>query len=248
MIVIEDNLSLFLNTLEEARRQYQFAAIVAATRTAKATVPFLSGVTQRVFDRPTPFTVNAFWFRSATNANPVAEVGIKDFASKGTPAIKYLRAEIFGGTRRQKRSEKAFARTALSGNRGFWVPGPGVTLDAYGNVPGSVIRRILSDVRADGEVGYLANRTARSVKRNKRYRAERYFVPTLASGLAPGVWVERPRGSRRIMPALLFVTGVSYTRRFDFFGEGMGFARLQFPIELERAVRERWHLPKQLAR
>lgn len=242
MFTILDNIPAFLKALTEAERGVGFAKVVALTRTARATAAFLGEETGRVFDRPTPFTRNAFWWRPATPDRSAFDVGVKDFAGKGVAAAKYLRAEIFGGARRMKRSEIALGR--LGRGQGFWVPGPGIKLDAYGNVPGALLRRIISDVKADSEVGYLANRTGRSRARNRNYRAERYFVPSPSSPLHPGVWVERPRGSRKIMPALLFVGAPHYRKRFDFFGRGMKFATERFPVELAEAIREGWHLPK----
>lgn len=238
MLTVLDNVPQFLSALDKAHKAVGFARVVALTRTARASAGFLSDETRRVFDRPTRYTVEGFWWRPATADRTSFEVGVKDFGV--VTAAKFLRAQIFGGERRQKRSEVAMGR--LMGNSGFWVPGPGVKLDQHGNVPGGTIRRILSDLQVSGD----QNRTARSRRRNKRYREERYFVPHPRSGLAPGVWVERPPGSRQIAPALLFVAGARYERRFDFFGRGMGFAEARFPIELAQAMREGWHLPRAL--
>lgn len=249
MFTVVDNAEAFLKALGQAEKAVGFARTVALTRTARATAGgattggfiargFLSEEAQRVFDRPTRWTLGAFWWRPATADRSVFEVGVKDFAGKGVPASKYLRAEILGGQRRKKRSEAALTR--LMGNRSFWVPGPGVTLDAFGNVPGSTIRRILSDLQVAGD----QSRTARSRGRNARYGRERYFVPQPGSRLASGVWIERPAGSRRILPALFFVTEAGYRKRFDFFGRGMAFAVARFPIEMAQALREGWHLPR----
>ncbi len=242
MLQITDNIPAFLKALAVHENAVGFARTVALTRTARATAGFLGRETQRVFDRPTRWTVNSFWWRPATADRSVFEVGVKDFAGKGVPASRYLLAEIMGGTRRKKRSEVALGR--LSGQRDFWVPGPGIRLDAYGNVPGGTMRRILSDLQVAGD----QSRTVASRRRNARHKAERYFVPPPGSRLAPGVWVERPAGSRRIMPALLFVSSTRYRKRFDFFGRGMGFAAERFPIELAEALRQGWHLPRSAQR
>jgi hypothetical protein len=223
------------SALKRASSRVDFAKVAALTRTAQATAKFQSAETVRVFDRPVPFTVNAFFTRPATKARPIASVGIKDFSpGKGTPAAKYLRAQIEGGSRRQKRSERSIEAAGLLRGRSYWVPGSGVKLNAYGNVSGSLMVRILSDIRAQRDP--YANRTARSVKRNRNYRAERYFVPEPGSQLAAkaeGVWVRR---GASVQPALIFVSGVRYTKRFDFFGKGMQFARQWFPIEYARAL------------
>lgn len=241
MISIADNAAQFLVALEGAHKQVGFARTVALTRTARATSAHLKTVILRVFDRPVPFTQNAVTWLSTTPDKQQVDVFVRYFAGKGTPAAKYLRAQVFGGGRRQKRSEVALATSILTrdamGNRGYWVPGPGVKLDAYGNVTGGTMRRILSELKAAGD----QSMTARSRKRNKRYRGERYFIPTKASGLAPGVWVER-RG--RIEPALFFVHDPQYRKRFDFFGEGIRFAEGIYPSELANALAQGWHLPR----
>ena len=230
------NLPQFLGSLDAHARQVRYALAVALTRTAKFVQAEESAETQRVFKAPVPWTINSPYTKPATKQNLSAEVGIKDDAAKGTPAKKYLQAEIFGGARRQKRSERALA-TAFPGlGNGYWVPGPGVTLNAYGNVPGPTMVSILADVRAFGEVGYLANRTKRSVKRNPGYRGARYFVPPPGSPLdkrARGVWM---RKGGKVMPALVWVKTAAYRSRFDFYGLGERTTRARFPIEFEAAL------------
>jgi len=241
MLAIADNIPQMVRALEQAQKAAGFAEVVALTRTARATAAWAKGEAQRVFDRPTPFTLDAFYWRPAQPDRKAFIVGVKDSAFKGTPASKFLRPQIMGGARRPKRSENALAGLALnatSGNRaGFWVPGAGVKLDQYGNVPGGTIKRILADLKVAGD----QSRTAKSRKRNKRYRGERYFVPTAASGLKPGVWVER---AGKILPALIFIGMPTYEKRFDFIGGGMRFAAARFGVEMDQALREGWHLPR----
>lgn len=252
MFDLSANFEQFLRAFAEHEKAANFARVVALTRTARATAGsatsggfvnrgFLSEEASRVFDRPTPYTLGGFYWRPATPDKSVFIVGVKDMGgAKNIPAAKFLAAQILGGSRRKKRSEVAL--TALMGNRGYWVPGPGLSLDAYGNVPGGTIKRILSDLQvADRSAGSNSNRTARSTKRNRNYRKERFFVPKPGSKLAPGVWVRR---GREIAPALFFITEAHYQRRFDFFGRGMAFATTRYPVELAQALREGWNLPR----
>lgn len=248
---IIDNSALFIRKLGEAEKAVGFAQVVALTRTARATAGsatggffqegFLAQEAKRVFDRPTRYTLGGFYWRPATADKKTLEIGVKNMGDKSVPAAKFLKAEILGGQRRAKRSEVALRRSGLLASGSFWVPGAGAKLDAYGNVSGALIRRILSDLKADGEVGYQANRTARSTKRNKRYKQGRYFVPKAGSKLHPGVW---ERKGTAISPVLLFVSGTHYSKRFQFYERGMAFARQRYPIELDQAMREGWHLPR----
>lgn len=244
MIEITSTLGPFLRALERAGNAVGFAKTVALTRTAKATATeFLPAEAQRSFDRPTRTTLNAFYYKPATARREEFIVGIKDQAPKGTPASRYLAPEILGGQRGQKRSERALTNYAPSavrralGNRGYWVPGPGAPRDAYGNVPGSFVVRVLSALRAQADP--LQNATERSRKRRKV--REEFFVLKPHGGGAPGIWVRR-RGT--ILPVFLFVHATHYRQRFDFFGKGMAFAEQRFVIELERALAEGFGRPK----
>lgn len=233
-ISVSDNLDAVKQSLRLDENRLVAELPRALNFTAAETRKALVTEMERVFDRPTRWTLNGMFIERATADNPTAAVFFKEFASKGLPAGKYLRAEIEGGTRRAKRSERALAMAGLLGNKGFWVPARGAPLDAYGNIPGPVMVRILAELKAFGEVGYVANKTAASAKRNKRYRQSTYFVPQPGSSLAPGVW---QRVGKAIKPILLFVSSVNYHKRFDFYGVGRRFADEQLPRELSSAVR-----------
>ena len=240
MIEITSTLGPFLRSAMAAAEKVGFAKTVALTRTAKRTATeFLPSEVRRVFDRPTPFTQAAFYWRPATVKRDNFEVGIKDQATRGTPASRYLAPEVFGGPRSQKRSERAFANYAPAhirrafGNRGYWVPGPGAPRDAYGNVRGSFVVKVLSALKAQHDP--LQNQTARSGARKRRKGADQFFVIDPKGGKAPGIWTRR--GGQAI-PVFLFIHAPTYRKRFDFFGAGMSYAEKQFIVELERAFSE----------
>lgn len=241
MITVSVDDDRFLAGLTAAQRGTGFASIVALTRTAKIVTAALNKSTQGAFDRPVPMTQRAVDWEPATRGLPVITVFLKDYLPKGTPPAKYLRAQIEGGTRRQKRSERSLASAGKMGNRGFWVPGPGMKLNAYGNVPGPMMTRILSAVKASSDP--TQNITQRSRKTNlSARRGEHYFVPPAGSKLAPGVW--RQYASGRLVPVLFFVPTVTYRKRWDFFGMGARFTRATFPGELGKAIGEGWNRPR----
>src|SRR3546814_18055819 len=105
------------------------------------------------------------------------EVFVQDYAGKGTAPEKYLAAEIYGGTRGAKRSERALQMTGAMAAGLYAVPGSGAQRDAYGNMPDSEVRQVLSYLGAENlTAGYAGNMRDRkrsphkvgSKKRGKR--------------------------------------------------------------------------------
>jgi hypothetical protein len=90
-----------------------------------------------------------------------ASVEVKNFGSGIVPE-RYLAAEIEGGQRREKASERALERMGILKPGMDVVPGADAPLDAYGNIPGSVMVRILSRLKAFSGQGYRINATAKS--------------------------------------------------------------------------------------
>jgi hypothetical protein len=168
---------------------------------------------QQVFDRPTPWTLGGLRFKQPTSGKPVVSIWLEEFGGKGIAAATYLRPQIDGGPRKHKRFERALIARNLMPAGSFAVPGRQAPLDGYGNVPGPFIVRMLSDLQAFGEQGYLANRKgARKGARRTNY----FFVPRKGSQLKPGVYWHMPGGLLGVV--FHFVAATSYTRRFDFYG------------------------------
>lgn len=173
-----------------------------------------------VFDRPTPYTQNAVAFRKATKDVLIAEVYIRDENGLQRSPTKFLAAEIVGGPRRPKAFEKALRNAGIMRPDEYAIPAIGQLRDSYGNLPGSLIVRILSVLRAFGEMGFKANETARSRKRNIRAGKPRYFVPSgyrseKGIGRLPRGIYERQGG--QIHAVMLFVSPAPrYRRRYDF--------------------------------
>jgi len=132
---------------------------------------------KEVFDNPNPFTLNGFFVRPATPKDLNAWVASKDYAPGGTPAIRYLGPEIYGGPRDMKKSEKALR--AISGGQ-YWIPGPGAPLDRYGNIRPGEITRILSRLSLlhDAASNITDRTTKRLGKRGQLAKGQRseYFI------------------------------------------------------------------------
>ena len=64
------------------------------------------------------------------------------------PAWRYLGPQVAGGTRLTKSGERQLIEAGIMRSNEVIVPGQGIKRDAYGNVPGSIMNRILSDLGA----------------------------------------------------------------------------------------------------
>jgi hypothetical protein len=192
-----------------------FAMAKALTLTAtQAQTDIVQAMTQ-VFDRPTPYTLNLTYVIPATKDRLESLVQLKDSAAKGTPAIKFLDPEVFGGERNPKRGEKALQRLGALASGSFIAPGAGLKLDQYGNISAGTMTKILSAVQANPD--YHQNVTQRSRKRAiAAGRNLEYFVGRSPSGARRlGVW---ERDGRNLHPILIFVDRTpTYRERLKFY-------------------------------
>ncbi|MGJ0507618.1 MAG: hypothetical protein ACR652_10895 [Methylocystis sp.] len=210
-VKIEVPIAETLKELNRIQRQIPFGVALGLTRTAMATRVALREEMQRVFDRPTPYTLNSMQVTPAKKAALVAAVGFKQFAGKGTPAEKYLAPEIYGGPRNIKRFERALAATGRLPGGMALAPASGVQLDAYGNVSRGTITSIISQLRASSDP--MQNQTVRSRLRARGKRAEYFMLQSARGGLKPGVYA---RHGRSVVPVFHIIKDPSYRPRFEF--------------------------------
>lgn len=218
-----------------APKQWAFASAVALTRTAGRVRVAEQAEMRRVFDRPTPFTMNSLYMKSATRSNQEARVWFKDFAPKGTPAGKYLLPEVHGGDRAHKRFELLLQHAGLLPAGRSLVPASAAPLDQYGNVARGLYTKILSQLRAQFDP---ANNTKRR-RQGRRQWGGQYFYGN-PGGKGRGIW-ERftfAFGSA-VKPVFIEVSGTpSYRSRFDFFGVAERVAGIAFVEEFDKAASE----------
>ncbi len=202
------------------------ATAKALTFTAERVRDAVQAQIDKVFDRPTPYTRRALYLRTAKPERLSAMVKIKDEASKGNAAVKYLFAQVYGGRRAHKRFEQALIHFGLMASNMYAVPGDRAALDGYGNIRASLIVQILSALGAgERTLGYMANRTARSAKKGRK---KDYFVGRPGNGNGPlGIWQRVSGGAR---PIIIFVKAPTYRQRLDFYGIAERVAITQFPI------------------
>ncbi|QJD58188.1 hypothetical protein HG264_04275 [Pseudomonas sp. gcc21] len=203
-----------LNQLGPARSGRALAQ--ALNETVKVAEQELRGQAQSVFDRPTPFTLNAFRITYAKPSNPEAAVWVKDEksgSSGGQAPEDWFAPQVYGGPREVKASERWLRQAGILPGGKFIAPGKGARLDAYGNISRGHMMQILSGLRAMDRAGSDHNATG-SRQSSKKGHGQAFFV--LSRGDAP-IGIGERRGSS-MQVVLLFVSEPDYAARFDFHG------------------------------
>ena len=222
---------------EKIKKEERWAVADALTEVGKEAVAALEQEVQRIFDRPTRFVVKAFYSTRANERTLKIKVGIKDFAGKSkNTGITILTPHIEGGGRSVKRMEFWLREKGMLAHNEYVVPGMGIKLNKNGNISGSQITKILSGVKAFGEIGFKMNVTAESKKRKKN--PEEYFVikSGINSHLHPGIY---QRKSTTIKPLLMFVKAPVYKQIFKFEKIITDIYNRRFPIEVREQIARR---------
>lgn len=204
------------------------------------------------FDRATPYIRKSVWVTPATPDRLTAEVRPTYFGGKGVDPQKILQAEVFGGSRRLKRSEVALRNAGILPAGYVTVPGAACPLDGYGNIKGSFLVQLISYFKAFGEQGYRANMTdkrkkglAKFGKSERGYKTINGVVYILSHGslpggkgvhdranrtlhLAPGIWAKSGIHGSSVRPILMFVKGTNYAPRLDIFDQPVKDALAKF--------------------
>lgn len=201
--------------VDDRGKQIQYATAVALTRTAKRLEVLMQDEVKRCFDRPVPFTINAFGITPATKARLQSSLFIK------SRQAAYLRPEIVGGSRGRKPFERRLDGEA-KGAAGYWAPGQGVRLNAAGNLSKSQITAI-----------------ARSLHESGKYGSVFVGKPVGHPGAPFGIWSRTKPKNRRsvgeLRPLLIQIADPSYKPRFDFYGVAARNVQRIFNDEFGRA-------------
>lgn len=194
-----------------------------------------------IFDRPTPFTLNALRIRGATpSKNPSADVLIKDSARLSS--IHYLQPQIVGGMRSQKRFEYL-----IGGPSAWFMPGSGAQLDAYGNVASGTYNQVLSQLqrRLDPQQNETATSRDKRLKRQgKQKGAVRgdFFQVFQGDGnhLKPGIYQRVKVGHFGSTVKPIFIQGKTpqYKARFAFQDMVAAQYLSEYPDNLQRSISE----------
>lgn len=230
-------------------RRFNAAIATAMTRTAKAVQGEMRDELRTVFDRPTPFTLNALRMWPATADRLVARVGFRDDGTGGVNPNHYMLPNVQGGERRDKRLEAALRAIGALPSGWRAVPGQGAVIDSYGNMSRGQIIQILSQLRVTLASGFDRNMStdARRQIAAQRRAGGRYFVIQAGnrSGTQPGVY-QREFYGRNITPVIVFVSGARYQARWPFWANAQRRAEARITREVERSVGE--HIAKLAAR
>lgn len=154
-----------------------------------------------VFHKPTTWTLNSVYYKSASPDNLNAYVWFKDdyASSRGTPTSKYLLPEIEGGPRRHKRYERALIRFGVLPVGYYTVPGEGVKMDRHGNIPTGEISKILTGVGAlVGMSDTIFYERLGGYKKRSKGTANYFVVKQKHGGLVPGIWERLPETGKKI--------------------------------------------------
>lgn len=221
---IKSNLDQLTKAFDKmASGQVPFATSLALNRCLQLARTTLLSTMQREFNAPTPFILNSLFTKNSTKTNLVGTVGHKQSADGRLPPSAPLRAEIEGGGRAMKSLEKQVGS--------YLMPSRVVRLDAYGNVPGSLVRSIGAAISSGG--------TGRGGKE---------YVVLLAGnprGLAPGIYQvlggasakgKDKRSTGRLVPIFFFSRAPHYSKRYDIEGVVQRVVNAEFGNQFAAAM------------
>jgi hypothetical protein len=220
--------------LRAVSRHLPFALAQALTDAAKAGREATRDLMRNVFDRPTPFTLNAFQVWPATKTNLQAAIEVQSLVGTGMTR-HYLAVQAEGGQRSIKRGEALLQRRFNQYSIGAVVPTRRAQRDAYGNWSRGEVQRVLSNLQA--QYDYAQNTTARSRRRNPR-RVE-YFVPDGLDydySLPPAIYRRRGPNGKSELVAIFLSAPPSYTPRFPWKQVALARIRRELTTALDRRL------------
>lgn len=213
-ISVQSNLEPVRRQLGALRGQVPFVTSVAINDVARKAQAATPSLFERVLDRPKPFTTkSAVFVKFSNKASLEATVGLKDIQAR------YLAPLLSGEERRQKPVEQKFMGR-------YFVPGNGLQLDAYGNVPKATLLAIVRAVTSGAPI----------------WKGRRVFVvpdgQRLPAGVYAGDKAKAKKRQNKAEPLLIFAKRAPrYKKVLDFVGEVERVVRTEFPSAFERALR-----------
>lgn len=205
MIDIKVNTKEVLSFWDRLSSQYPFAVALALTQTAKQAAQEMPAEASKSLDKPTLFTLRGFAYTQAKKTNLSASVDVKPIQAE------YMRYQVEGGIRRPKR-------------KALKLPSE-IELDQFGNIPLSVMRRLIQRAKQGKRLTRLqAKRTGISQQLD-------LFYGEPGDGRPAGLYkrVPLPGERNRLIPLVVFPEQpAKYEKRFNFYGA------------VQRVVQKRW--------
>jgi hypothetical protein len=247
-IIIQSNINAIQQAFKNDAKGLTYATNFALNKTAAAVKQAELSAIRQVFDRPTPYTLNALQLTPSTQDNQTATVWFKGRAKH------YLEPQVYGGSRDLRAFESHLQAVGVM-PAGTYAVIPRASswaarIDAYGNLANGLIVQLLSYFSASELwAGHTSNTTAKG--KAKRAKVERtqdghvriggmvYFISTgqeHTRHLHPGIWAKKGIHGSNIAPVLLFVKHVSYKQRLDFFGIGRRIVARDLPNNTKIAI------------
>jgi hypothetical protein len=207
-----------------AQKQIPFAAARALNDVARAASAAINSRMGEIFDRPTPFTQRAVVAPrdlAAQKNHLVATVTVRPIQQK------YLLNEEIGGTRNPAEN------TRRPGAQALVLPGRGLQLDEYGNIPRGALRQFKADAKATRRV------RARRAAAGKPVDGSVVFLPADVPGNKAGIGgYFRRLPDDRITRLTLFESTTHYTPRFHFRDHVTQVANAEWPTAFRRRLVE----------
>lgn len=214
-ISVKHDVRAIAGLLSAHSRQVPFAASKAINAVLKTSAPAVKAEMQRVFDRPTPWTLNSYRvLKWAKKYDLTGIVGFKDMGlgtvlggHSTSAAGSYLQPQMRGGTRPQKRLETLLVKRGILVPSEYLVPSTSQQLDQYGNVSRGVIQKILANLQASTDV---YSQTPRGGARGGAKKAEYFYS---RSKRLRAIW---RRIGRHAVPVFIVVRSApKYKKIFD---------------------------------
>jgi hypothetical protein len=201
-------------------KQVPFAAALAINAVLKKSQPAVQAEMRRVFDRPTPWTLNSYrvlqWAKKSALIGVVGFKGMQNIGGRGTPAGEYLQPQMEGGPRPAKGLEREMRAVGMLGNNEFLVPSRFMKLDQYGNVGRGVVNAVRANLRTMRFDA--ASQTPRGGPRRKvgaKKFSMFYFTRAGVRGQRlTAIW-QRFTGGHAVPAFIVVAAAPRYRKRFD---------------------------------
>lgn len=239
-----DRIQRKLNNLINAQMPY--ATSLAINETLKTLEAYNKQLMKNAFDRPTAFTLNAFYVKFSNKRTLVGALRRKNMVV----GRHYLEIQDSGGARGMKAFENNFKfRLPYRGVIHGVLPTENTPLNGHGNMTMAFVNKVSSqlEIMRDpaSNKGY-----AKKTKAGRRSRGVRYMVPDVDHPLAqagrggPGVYAVYPdplgkkRTGSRVQKVLNFAQNApTYRKRTDFDNKMKRAASNLMPKKMRQGIK-----------